>query len=77
MMERMKRGGWCFVGNNMYAKTNNKSSPHSIPNAQSKYTLDEDAYNLYGWCMSEHLPYQNPNVGTGSITYDIKFRRLL
>ena len=59
MMEKMKRGGLCFVESQRYVKANNKYLPDYNPSVESNYILYEDANNLYAYSMSENLPYKN------------------
>ena len=59
MIEKMKRGGLCFVGSKRYVKANNQHVPDYDKDQQSNYILYLDANNLYGCSMSEYLPYQD------------------
>ena len=58
MIEKMKRGGLCFVGSKRHVKANNKCL-HEFDDKPSNYILYLDANNLYGWAMSQLLPYRN------------------
>ncbi len=55
----MKRSGLCFVGSKRYVKANNNYLPDYDDKQESNYILYLDANNLYGWAMSECLPYKN------------------
>jgi hypothetical protein len=59
MIERMKRGGLCFVGTKRYVKANNKYMDDYNKDEESNYIMYWDANNLYGWAMSQHLPYKD------------------
>ena len=63
MIEKMKRGGLCFVGSKRYVKANNQHMPDYDTDQQSNYILYLDANNLYGCSMSEYLPYQDLVLG--------------
>jgi hypothetical protein len=58
MVERMKRGGLCFVGSKRYVKANNKYLEDFDPNKPETYIMYWDANNLYGWAMSQLAPLQ-------------------
>jgi hypothetical protein len=55
MIEKMKRGGVCFVGSKRHVKANNKFLQHFDPKNHSNYILHVDANNLFGWAMSQVL----------------------
>ena len=63
-IERMKRGGLCFVGSNRYVKANNKYIEGFDPKKPSDFIMYWDANNLYGWAMSQALPYKNLQFNT-------------
>ncbi|MFM7987173.1 MAG: hypothetical protein ACKPKO_48465, partial [Candidatus Fonsibacter sp.] len=67
MMERMKRGGLCFVGSQRYVKANNKYLPDYNPSVESNYVLYEYANNLYAYSMSENDHTQISNLKIMSI----------
>ena len=54
--ERGKRGGITNIAHRE-AKANNKYLSDYNPNKKSTYLIYLDANNLYGWAMSEPLPY--------------------
>jgi hypothetical protein len=60
IIERMKRGGLCFVGSKRHVKANNKYIEDFNPEKPSDYLMYWDANNLYGWAMSQSLPYTAP-----------------
>jgi hypothetical protein len=62
IMERMKRGGLCFVGSKRHVIANNKYMPNYDNSKESNYLEYVDANNLYGWGMSEHLPYDDLKI---------------
>jgi hypothetical protein len=57
IMENGIRGGICGTMGTRYVKANNKYLPDYDKDKESLYLLYEDANNLYGWSMSESLPY--------------------
>ena len=59
MIEKMKRGGLCFVGIKRYAKAKSQHMPYYDPNTPSNYIIYEDANNFYGCSMSEYLPHKD------------------
>ena len=64
LIERMKRGGLCFVGSKRYIKANNKYMKKNNKNDPSNYIMYWDANNLYGWAMSQSLPYKDLKFDT-------------
>ena len=64
IMERAKRGGLCFVGAKRHVKANNKYMPEYDSTKESNYIMYLDANNLYGWAMSQHLPYDEIKLNT-------------
>ena len=52
------RGGFSMISNR-YGKANNKCMKTYDPSEESKYITYLDANNLYGWGMSQKLPYKN------------------
>ena len=59
MIERMKRGGLCFVGSQRHAEANNPYCDNYDPSKPTVYITYFDANNLYGGAMSEFLPYDD------------------
>ena len=57
MYESMKRGGLCFVGTQRHVKANNKYLEGYAETKESNYIMYWDANNLYGFAMSQYLPY--------------------
>lgn len=53
------RGGIC-VAPKRFSRANNKYLPDSYnPNIESKYIVNLDVLNLYGFCMTAYLPHSN------------------
>ena len=69
IMERMKRGGLCFVGSKRHVVANNKYMDNYDDTKESNYITYLDANNLYGWAMSENLPYDEVKINK-DITID-------
>ena len=59
MIEKQKRGGLCFVGSKRHVQANNKYLENFDITKPSNYLLYWDANNLYGWAMSQYLPYKD------------------
>ena len=57
-IERSKRGGITHIAHR-YAEANNKYMKNYDPCKPTSYILPLDANNLYGWAMSQPLPYGN------------------
>ena len=54
-IEKGLRGAISYIG---YAKGNNKYMNDYDPKKQSRFISYLDMNNLYGWAMSEYLPYR-------------------
>ena len=59
IIERQKRGGLCFVGSKRHVKANNKYIEGFDISQPSSYLMYWDANNLYGWAMSQSLPFKD------------------
>ena len=57
-IEKGMRGGVSYIANR-FSKANNKYMKEYDEKAPSKYIMYLDAYNLYGWAMSQYLPTGN------------------
>ena len=55
-IEKGTRGGISYIAKR-YAKANNKYMCYYDSNKQSTFITYLDKNNLYGWAMSEYLPY--------------------
>ena len=55
-IEKEMRGGTCYIVKR-HSKANNKYLKSYDSSKESKYTTYLDANNLYGWAMSQYLPY--------------------
>ena len=56
-IEKGLRGGISYIAKR-YAKANNKYMKDYDPKKPSKFITYLDMNNLYGWAMSEYLPYE-------------------
>ena len=55
-VEKGLRGGISYISKR-FSEANNKYMKNYDPTKESKYIIDLDANNLYGWGMSRYLPY--------------------
>ena len=55
-IEKGMRGGISYISKR-YSKVNNKYMKCYDSSEESKFIMHLDANNLYGWAMSQHLPY--------------------
>ena len=55
-IEKGMRGGISYIAKR-HSKANNKYMECYDSNKKSKYITYLDASNLYGWAMSQYLPY--------------------
>ena len=55
-IEKGMRGGISYIAKR-HSKANNKLIQSYDVNKPSKFTMYLDANNLYGWAMSQYLPY--------------------
>ena len=62
IMERMKRGGLCFVGSKRHVVANNKYMDTYDDKKESNYIMYWDANNLYGTVMTQYLPYDEIKI---------------
>lgn len=62
IMGRMKRGGLVFVGSKRHVVANNSYMKNYDDTQESNYLIHLDANNLYGWAMSESLPYDDVTI---------------
>ena len=56
-IEKELRGGISYIAKR-FAKANNKYMNYYDPKKPSTFTSYLDMNNLYGWAMSEYLPYE-------------------
>ncbi|XP_050065801.1 uncharacterized protein LOC126554820 [Aphis gossypii] len=56
MIEKGIRGG-LTQASMRYAKANNERTPDYDPTKSKSWLIYQDCNNLYGWAMSQHMPY--------------------
>ena len=64
IIERHKKGGLCFVGSKRHVKANNHYLEDFDATKPENYLMYWDANNLYGWAMSQYLPYKNISLNS-------------
>ena len=64
IIERHKKGGLCFVGSKRHVKANNHYLEDYDDTKPENYLMYWDANNLYGWAMSQPLPYKDISFNT-------------
>ena len=64
IVERHKKGGLCFVGSKRHVKANNHYLDDFDVSKPENYLMYWDANNLYGWAMSQYLPYKNISLNS-------------
>ena len=71
IIERHKKGGLCFVGSKRHVKANNHYLEDFDVTKPENYIMYWDANNLYGWAMSQYLPFKhiviNNNIDVDTI----------
>ena len=55
-VEKGLSGGISYISKR-FSEANNKCMKNYDPAKESKYIIELDANNLYGWRMSRYLPY--------------------
>ena len=58
MIEKVKRGGFCFVGSERYVESNNHYLEDFDKSKPEDYSLYLDSNNLDGYAMIQQLPYR-------------------
>ena len=71
IMETHKKGGLCFVCSNRHVKANNHYLEDFDATKPESYLMYWDANNLYGWAMSQYLPYENLKINNDVSLEDV------
>ena len=74
LFEKGMRGGISMVSKR-HAKANNPHTAKYKPDKENNYIMYYDANNLYGWAMSQPLPYSGFKWLTGNDGKNGKFKR--
>ena len=75
IVEKGIRGGICYAIH-LYAKANNKYMKDYDINKESSYLKYLDVNNLYGWAMSQKLPFGNFKWVEGTTEFNEDFIKI-